>query len=346
MIIILDNLLGKNIDEIMNIVTTYKQPPYRAKQIFSWLYKGIDSMDGMSNIPKHLIESLKKEYYIGRIDCIKKLRDNSDSTCKYLFALSDDNIIESVLLPYSHGFTTCISTQVGCNMACTFCASTIGGKIRDLTAGEMIDQILTIQKIEDIRVSNVVLMGSGEPLDNYYEVLKFLKLINDSNGINIGQRHITLSTCGLVPKIYKLADEKLQINLAISLHAADDEKRNKIMPISKRYTLEKLLKACKYYIDKTGRRVTFEYALIHNVNDDVISAQKLVNLLKTVHCHVNLIPLNLVKEREYKQSNFQSINKFNKYLNDHGINATIRREMGKEIDAACGQLRRDYINNK
>lgn len=339
------NLIGLNLDEIYEIVSKYGQPTYRAKQIFQWIYKGIYCIDEMTNIPIELREKLKAEYYLYRLNMVKKYRDPKDRTIKFLFGLEDSNIIECVVMKYNYGNTICISTQVGCRMGCSFCASTKEGMLRNLSAGEMIDQILKAQEIIEDRISNIVLMGSGEPLDNYDEVMKFLNLINDPQTLNIGQRHITLSTCGLAPEIYRLANENFQMNLSISLHAANDLKRREIMPIAKKYSIKELINACKYYLEKTNRRITFEYALIQGINDPLADAVELGKLLKGMLCHVNLIPINPIKEENYKKSSEENICLFQKKLESFGIPTTIRKERGSSINAACGQLRKGYLNS-
>lgn len=339
------NLMGLDLNEISDIVSKYGEPAYRAKQILQWIYKGIYSIDEMKNIPVKLREKLKIEYDLYRLNLIKEYQDPKDDTVKLLLGLKDNNIIECVVMKYSYGNTICISTQVGCRMGCSFCASTKEGILRNLTAGEMIDQILKAQEIIKDRISNIVLMGSGEPLDNYDEVIKFLYLVNDPQTLNIGQRHITLSTCGLVPEIYKIANENFQANLSISLHAANDIKRKEIMPVAKKYDIEKLMDACKYYFKKTNRRITFEYALIQDKNDQPMDAIELGKLLKGMLCHVNLIPVNPIKEKNYKKSSEKSIYLFKKKLESFGVPTTIRKEMGSSINAACGQLRKGYLDS-
>lgn len=339
------NLLGMEMEELSVELSKYNQPLFRAKQIFQWVYKGIESIDEMRNIPNTLKERLKNDFFIYRLRVIKKYQDPIDKTIKLLYALKDNNIIECVIMKHTYGNTICISTQVGCKMGCSFCASTIEGMIRNLEAGELLDQVLKAQEIINERISNIVLMGSGEPLDNFEEVLKFINIVNHPLSLNIGQRHITLSTCGLVPEIYKLADKKLQINLSISLHAANDIKRKVIMPIAKRYRLEELIDACSYYINVTNRRVTFEYALIEGENDSLQDALEVVNLLKGLLCHVNLIPINPIKEKNYRKSSETSIKLFKNKLESYGIPTSIRKEMGSSINASCGQLRKGYLDN-
>lgn len=315
------------------------EPSFRAKQIFEWLYRGVDSFDEMSNLSKSLRERLDAAYIVGNLKIEQKFVSRIDETRRYLLKLEDGNYIESVLMKYHHGYTICVSSQVGCAMGCRFCASTRNGKARNLSAGEIIGQVMTVQKDLGERISNIVMMGIGEPLDNYDEVLKFLEIVNHLSGLNIGHRHITLSTCGLVPKIKDLADRQLQITLSVSLHAADDETRSEIMPVNRRYSISQLMEACRYYIKKTNRRISFEYTLISGVNDNSAEAEKLLKLLHGMLCHVNLIPVNPVKETGFKQGSRAKIEKFQRILESGGISATIRREMGADISAACGQLR-------
>lgn len=315
------------------------EPSFRAKQIFEWLYRGADSFDEMSNLSKSLRERLDAAYTAGNLKIEQKFVSRIDETRRYLLKLEDGNYIESVLMKYHHGYTICVSSQVGCAMGCRFCASTRNGKARNLSAGEIIGQVMTVQKDLGERISNIVMMGIGEPLDNYDEVLKFLEIVNHPSGLNIGHRHITLSTCGLVPKIKDLADRQLQITLSVSLHAADDETRSEIMPVNRRYSISQLMEACWYYIKKTNRRISFEYTLISGVNDNSAEAEKLLKLLHGMLCHVNLIPVNPVKETGFKQGSRTKIEEFQRILESGGISATIRREMGADISAACGQLR-------
>lgn len=315
------------------------EPSFRAKQIFEWLYRGADSFDEMSNLSKSLRERLGAAYTAGNLKIEQKFVSRIDETRRYLLKLEDGNYIESVLMKYHHGYTICVSSQVGCAMGCRFCASTRNGKARNLSAGEIIGQVMTVQKDLGERISNIVMMGIGEPLDNYDEVLKFLEIVNHPSGLNIGHRHITLSTCGLVPKIKDLADRQLQITLSVSLHAADDETRSEIMPVNRRYSISQLMEVCRYYIKKTNRRISFEYTLISGVNDNSAEAEKLLKLLHGMLCHVNLIPVNPVKETGFKQGSRAKIEEFQRILESGGISATIRREMGADISAACGQLR-------
>jgi len=315
---------------------------YRAKQVYNWVSKGINDFNEMKNVPKDLLEYLKENFILENMT-IEKVVKSKDNTQKFLLKLNDHHVIEAVLMKYKHGYSICISTQIGCKMGCEFCASTIGGKVRDLTPGEMLGQIMTLQNYVGERIGNVVLMGSGEPLDNYDAVLKFLKLVNDDDGLNISHRSITLSTVGIVPKIYDLAEESLQITLAISLHEVDEAKRTALIPVNQKYSVREIIKACKFYTKKTKRRITFEYSLINGVNDNMETAIALGKLLKGMLCHVNLIPVNAVVEKDFKPSSEINIIKFKETLEKFGIVTTIRREMGSDINAACGQLRNDYI---
>lgn len=322
-----------------------KQPGFRAKQVYSWLHeKLVDSFDDMTNISKDMREMLKEDFYIEHLELVQRLVSNIDGTEKYLFKLWDGNVIESVLMRYKHGNSVCISTQVGCRMGCRFCASTIDGRARDLTSSEMLKEVYTIQNISGERVSNIVLMGSGEPMDNFRNVVDFVKQVSSENDLHISQRNITISTCGLVEKIRELADMKLGITLAISLHASDDKIRRELMPIANKYSIAEILDACRYYFEKTGRRVSFEYSLVASVNDNIEEADNLASLLKGMNCHVNLIPVNPIKERDYKRSDKKAVEAFRKHLEKKGINATVRREMGSDIQGACGQLRKSYLN--
>lgn len=329
-------------DELKDFIVSIGEKSFRGTQIFSWIYKGAKTFDDMRNIPKSLREKLDEVSYIGNIEQELKLESKVDKTKKYLFLLNDGNIIETVMMDYEDRVTVCISNQVGCRMGCNFCASTLEGLIRNLEPWEILDQIMKIQEDTGKRVSNLVLMGSGEPLDNFENTKKFLKLVNEKNGLNIGYRHITLSTCGLVPKMYELADLGLPINLALSLHSPFDEKRREIMPVANAYKVNDLIDACKYYIKKTNRRVTFEYSLIKGVNDSEKEAKEIVKLLKGMLCHVNLIPINKVEEREYERPDKSYIYKFRDYLEKNNIPATVRISMGSDIGGACGQLRRKH----
>ena len=322
------------------------EPAFRAKQIYGWIHqKLVSDFDEMKNIPQSLREKLKKECTLTTLSPVALRVSKIDDTHKYLFALEDENIIESVMMRYTHGNSVCISSQVGCRMGCKFCASTIDGLVRNLTASEMLDQVYRIQKLLGERISNIVVMGSGEPMDNYENLDQFVRMISDENGLHISQRNITVSTCGIVPKMRQLADEGLQITLALSLHAPNDEIRKELMPIANRYTIKEILKACRYYFEKTGRRVTFEYSLVQGVNDNEKEARRLISLLSSMHGHVNLIPVNPIKERNFLQSTPKSILAFKNLLEKSGINVTIRREMGRDIDGACGQLRRHYAQS-
>lgn len=336
-----------SINELKEVVSGYGEKAFRAKQLYEWMHKKLaSSYDEMTNIPKKLREDLSRDWPYLSLEAVEVQTSKLDGTQKYLFLLPDGNVIESVLMKYHHGNSVCISSQVGCKMGCRFCASTIGGWTRNLTPGEMLDQIYRIQSISGERVSNIVMMGTGEPLDNYDNVLKFLHMISDENGLNISQRNITVSTCGIVPKMRQLAEEKLQITLALSLHASTDEKRQELMPIANKYSMEEVLDACKFYYDQTGRRLTFEYSLVGGKNDTEEDARLLSEKIRGLNCHVNLIPVNPIKERDYRQSDKKVIDKFKNKLEKYGINVTIRREMGRDIDGACGQLRKSYQDRK
>lgn len=338
------NLKDMTLSDIEDFCLNLGEKRYRGEQIFRWLYKGISSISEMSNIPETFRIALDEKAYIGMVSIEKKYQSKIDGTVKYLLKLEDGNIIESVLMEYSYGLTACISTQVGCGMGCSFCASTIGGMIRDLSPGEMVDEILSMMRDSNRRISNIVLMGSGEPLANFDNVIKFLEIINSKAGLNVGMRHITISTCGLVPQIKKLAKLDLQITLAISLHAPNDEIRKRLMPIAQKYTIKEVLDACREYIKITNKRITFEYSLIKGVNDSIENAYELSRILKGMLCHVNLIPINEIREREYKKTDSKGVKEFKAILESKGIEVTIRRELGSDINAACGQLRKNYIN--
>ena len=333
------------LEELEDLLVELGDKPFRGKQIYEWLHvKLVSSFDDMTNISKQLRERLKEVCQITSLVEVNKLVSKDGDTSKFLFRLYDDRVLESVLMKYHHGNSVCISSQVGCKMGCTFCASTIGGFERNLTPSEMLDQIYQIQKISGERVSNVVVMGTGEPLDNFDNLVQFIGMLTDENGLNISQRNITVSTCGLVDKIKALADKDLQITLAISLHAPNDQLRQQIMPIANRYSIESIMEACHYYYEKTGRRITFEYSLIEGVNDLQKFAHELSHLVKGLNCHINLIPINPIKERNYRQSRSENIQNFKNILEKNRINVTIRREMGTDIDAACGQLRKSYMD--
>ena len=317
---------------------------YRAGQIFEWIHrKNIKDIDEMSNISAKLRLKLKEDCTLLNVEEILYKESAIDKTRKYLFRLPDGNIIESVFMRYKHGNSVCISSQVGCRMGCRFCASTLDGLLRNLSPSEMLDQIYKISRSTGERVSNIVLMGAGEPMDNFDNVLKFIEIINCEQGLNISQRNITVSSCGLVPKIKELADKKLQITLALSLHAADDETRKSLMPIANKYSIKEVLDACRYYFDTTKRRVSFEYGLVAGVNDTKEEALKLSRLIKNMQAHVNLIPINPIKERDYKEPTHKNVLAFKQILEKSGIQATVRREMGRDIDGACGQLRRSFM---
>lgn len=340
-----NDLKSMTSSEIAEICESNGLKGFRAKQINGWLCKGVDSFDEMKNLPKTDLAKLKESYYVSNVAIEQKFVSKLDETVKYLYRLIDGEYIESVVMKYKHGWSVCVSTQVGCLMGCKFCASTLNGKKRDLTAGEILSQIFTAQRDLNIRISNVVLMGMGEPLDNYDNVLRFLQLVSSTDGLNIGMRHISLSTCGLVNMIDKLSNEKLQLTLSVSLHAPNDKIRDTIMPINHKYKINELIKACRNYIDKTGRRISFEYALISGVNDSIECADELSNLLKGMICHINLIPANPVKERGFCHPDSKSINAFLNRLTSNGMNATIRRTLGADIMASCGQLRARHEQN-
>jgi 23S rRNA (adenine2503-C2)-methyltransferase len=335
-----------DIQELEALLKETGQQKFRAKQIFSWIARGAKNFDEMTDLSKQLRQDLRLYARVSGLEVRRKLVSSIDGTAKYLFELLDGNMIESVLMEYQHGFTACISSQIGCKMGCSFCASTIAGFRRDLTAGEMLEQILAIQRDSGARVGNVVIMGIGEPFDNYDNVLKFLRLANNPEGLNIGSRHMTVSTCGLVPGILRFSEENLQVNLAISLHAPNDSMRSAIMPIGSKYSIDKIIEACKIYTRKTNRRITFEYALIEGVNDSPENAGELALRLKGLLCHVNLIPVNTVKGVGYRQSDRRHVEEFEKLLLRKGIETTVRRELGADINAACGQLRRSEMSEE
>ncbi len=318
------------------------QPAFRAKQIYAWLNKGVTSFDAMTNLSVQLRELLQERFALTVPVVVRKQISAKDGTIKYLWRLSDGNCVETVLMQYHHGNTVCISSEVGCPMGCAFCASTIGGLVRRLTPAEMLDEVLFTQIDSGLPISNIVLMGIGEPLDNFDTVMKFLELVNHPDGMNIGMRHISLSTCGIVPKINALAEKNLQLTLSVSLHAPDNETRSRIMPVNKAYPVEQLIAACKAYFERTGRRISFEYAMIRDVNDSAKTAQTLLKLLRGLPAHVNLIPLNDVEESPLKPSTKETVFAFQKILEEGGVTATVRRTLGSDIDASCGQLRRNY----
>lgn len=333
-----------NLKELTALLESLGEKPFRAKQLYQWIHeKGAASYEDMTNISKQLKEKLTNSYPLTVLHKEMVQISKIDGTRKYLFALSDGNVIESVLMRYKHGNSVCISSQVGCHMGCRFCASTLDGKVRDLLPSEMLDQIYRIGSDIGERISNVVVMGTGEPLDNYDNLLKFIELLTDENGLNISQRNLTVSTCGIVPKMIELADKKLQITLALSLHASSQEKRLALMPIANKYDISEVLDACRYYFEQTKRRVTFEYSLVNGVNDTKEDAEELTALVKGMNCHINLIPVNPIKERTFVQPSSERVREFKNKLEKNGINVTIRREMGRDIDGACGQLRKRYI---
>jgi 23S rRNA (adenine2503-C2)-methyltransferase len=336
-----------SIEELTKELKELGLPAFRAKQIYEWLHvKLAASYDEMTNLSKELRELLKEKYPLMTLEEVDSLHSATDGTIKYLFRLEDDRVIESVLMKYHHGNSVCISSQVGCRMGCKFCASTIGGKERDLRPSEMLDQIYRIQALTGERVSNIVIMGTGEPLDNYDNVIKFLHLITDSQGLNISARNITVSTCGIPDKIRAFANEALPVTLALSLHAPNNEIRKKLMPVATKYDLAEVMDAFRFYYEKTGRRLTFEYSLVDGINDEEEHAKELSRLVKGMNCHINLIPVNPIKERNYRKSENKKIQNFKNILEKYRINVTIRREMGADIDAACGQLRKSYLDKR
>ena len=337
------NIKDYDLQDLKEELVNIGEKSFRAEQIFKWLYQDkVKSFDDMTNLSLELREKLKANYTICNYNIIKKL-ESSDGTKKYLFDILDGNAIESVLMEYHYGKSICVSSQVGCKMGCKFCASTGINFVRSLTSGEIVEQILAVEQDTGVRISNVVFMGIGEPLDNYDNVINAIHIINNPKGLNIGARHISVSTSGLVPKIYELAKENIPCTLSISLHATNNEKRSSMMPVNNAYPIEELIQACKDYIESTNRRISFEYALAKDNNDNLEDAKQLVKLLKGMLCHVNLIPINKIENGKYTKSSNDNIMKFRDYLNDHGIVATIRRELGSDIDAACGQLRRKNL---
>lgn len=333
-----------NYDELADYIVSIGEKKFRAAQLYSWMHEKLAcSYDEMTNISDKLKKVLKENTLYTCLEPVRVQESEIDGTKKYLFRLYDGNLIESVFMRYHHGNSVCISSQVGCKMGCRFCASTLNGCVRNLEPSEMLDQIYRIQSLTGERVSNIVIMGSGEPMDNYDNVVKFLGLINSDKGLNISQRNITVSTCGLVPRIKQLAELKLQITLAISLHAPNDELRKTMMPIAYTYSIEQIMDACRYYLSQTARRISFEYSLVKGVNDSSECARQLIKLVHGMNCHINLIPVNPIKERDYEQSEKNSIHNFKEILEKSGVNVTIRREMGRDIDGACGQLRQNHI---
>ncbi|MBS6762725.1 MAG: 23S rRNA (adenine(2503)-C(2))-methyltransferase RlmN [Clostridium sp.] len=331
-------------EELQEEMTALGEKKFRAKQLYEWLHvKLAGSFDEMTNLSRELRERLNETYMILPVELLERQESSLDGTNKFLFLLHDQNVVESVLMRYKHGNSVCISSQVGCRMGCRFCASTIGGLVRNLSASEMLGQVYAIQRITGERVSNVVIMGTGEPLDNYENFLRFIRLLTDEHGLHISQRNVTVSTCGIVPKMRELVEEDLQITLALSLHGTTQEKRKELMPVANKYGLQDVLHACDEYFEKTGRRITFEYSLVHGVNDTDEDAAELVRILKPRNCHLNLIPVNPVKERSFVRPSRKNALNFKNKLEKSGINVTIRREMGADIDGACGQLRRRYV---
>ena len=340
------NLKNNTLPELAAIFKELGQPAFRAKQVYSWLHKGVRSYEEMTNLPKGLRDTLAEAYPIQAPKVVRKQESQRDGTIKYLWELSDGNCVETVLMRYHYGNTVCISTEVGCRMGCAFCASTLGGLVRRLEPFEMLDQVLFTQVDSGQPVSHIVLMGIGEPLDNFDNVMRFLELVNSPEGMNISMRHISLSTCGLVPKIDELAGRNLQLTLSVSLHAPNDEIRNTIMPVNKMYPSQELIDACRRYYGATSRRISFEYAMIGGVNDSKENAKELLRRMKGLPCHFNLIPLNHVEESPLKPSTKEAVAQFQKILEDGGIPATVRRTLGGDIDASCGQLRRKYNREK
>lgn len=342
-----DDIVSLNYQELTDLIKECGEPAFRAKQIYEWIHKKlVRGYDEMTNVPQKLKSKLEEKLPFPEIEEVARRDSGSGDTSKFVFKLYDGYVIESVLMKYRYGNSVCISSQVGCRMGCNFCASTLMGFSRQLAPSEMLSQIYTIQRETGERVSNVVVMGTGEPLDNFDNLVKFIELLTDENGLNISQRNITVSTCGLTENIKKLADKKLGITLAISLHAPTDDERKRIMPIANKYTISEILEATDYYFEKTGRRISYEYGLIDGENDSTINAEKLSALLKGKNCHVNLIPINPIKERTYKSSTPKGVIRFKKVLENKRINVTIREEMGRDIDAACGQLRKEYMDRQ
>lgn len=341
------DLKSMYLPELSAFVAGLGEKPFRAKQLYQWMHQKLSpSLDQMTNLSAAFREKLGENAVYTCLTEVKMLESGLDGTRKYLFALEDGNVIESVLMKYKHGNSVCISSQVGCRMGCRFCASTLDGLTRNLKASEMLEQIYRIQDSTGERVSNVVVMGSGEPMDNYDNLIRFIRLLSDENGLHISQRNITVSTCGLVPEILKFAGEGLSVTLALSLHAPNDEVRRTLMPVANRYSLSEVLPACKEYFEKTGRRLTFEYSLVQGVNDNLGEAKELSKLIGGMHGHVNLIPVNPIKERDFKQTGREAVEQFKQYLESRGINVTVRREMGRDIGGACGQLRKGYLEKQ
>ena len=333
-------------DEIAAALAELGEPKYRAKQVFQWLARGVESFDEMTDVSKKLRETLKQEFFITKLRMLRKQVSSMDGTIKYLWELPDGNAVETVVMQYRHGNTICISSQVGCRQGCAFCASTIGGLIRGLESSEMLDEVLYSERESGLKISNIVLMGIGEPLDNFDNVIRFLRLVNHPDGENIGMRHISLSTCGLTERFDELADLNLQLTLSVSLHAPDDETRSRIMPANRGRGVEQLISACSRYYEKTGRRISFEYAMIDGVNDTPYHAKLLAQHAKRVCAHVNLIPLNHVEERQFAPSTPEHMKAFIRVLEEAGVNVTVRRRLGSDVDASCGQLRKKVAENR
>ena len=341
------DIKSMNLEELKKFIEELGEKPFRAKQIYEWIHiKQVDDFEEMTNLSKALRTELAAKATLTSLKKEEVQISKLDGTRKYLFLLEDGNAIESVFMKYKHGNSVCISSQVGCRMGCRFCASTLDGLVRGLTPAEMLDQIYQIGKDIGERISNVVVMGTGEPMDNFDNLLKFIELLTDENGLNISQRNLTVSTCGIVPRMKELADKKLSITLALSLHASNQKKRLALMPVANKYDIQEVVDACRYYFEQTGRRVTFEYSLVGGVNDTDEDARELSELIHGMNCHVNLIPVNPIKERDFVQSNVAVIEAFKNKLEKNGINVTIRREMGRDIDGACGQLRKRYKERK
>ena len=339
------NIKDYNLEELKKEMIELGEKPFRAEQIFKWVHQEkVKTFEEMTNLSLELRKKLEENYTMCNYKILKK-QESKDGTIKYLFDILDGNAIETVLMRYHHGNSICVSSQIGCKMGCKFCASTGINFIRSLTSGEIVEQIIAVEQDTGEKISNVVFMGIGEPFDNYDNVVNAIRIINNPKGLNIGARHISISTSGIVPKIYQLAEENIQCTLSISLHATSNEKRSSMMPVNNAYPLEELMKACKEYIKKTNKRISFEYALAKDNNDNLQDAKELVKLLKGMLCHVNLIPINKIENGKYDKSSNENIIKFRDYLNDHGIVATIRRELGSDIDAACGQLRRKELRD-
>lgn len=341
------DIKSMTLEELENRIVELGEKKFRAKQVYQWMHEKLASgYEEMSNLSKRFRETLEQEEEYRTLEMVQVQESALDGTRKYLFRLPDGNVVESVWMKYHHGNSVCISSQVGCRMGCRFCASTLDGLERNLLPSEMLEQIYSIIRHTGERVANIVVMGTGEPMDNYDNLIRFIRLITGPGGQNISQRNITVSTCGLVPNMKRMADEKLQITLALSLHASTDEKRRQLMPIANKYCLEELMEACRYYFEQTGRRITFEYSLVAGVNDTKTDADELIDLIHGMNCHVNLIPVNPIKERDYKQSNKEQISEFKNRLEKAKIPVTVRREMGRDIDGACGQLRRRFMGEK